>query len=225
MELYIILILIIIILFIIIAKIISSYNNMKSMLNTLEAEYNSWNEEFLFTKRELIRLKDQIKIYEEQVNNTQEIIINNKKIKKNPIYKGKKVLVGDYVDISAENTMKMLQSFGITVDIVKSGEDIVDRIKNNYKYDIIFTNNIFKKGFGGKETLDKLREIKGFKTPVVIHTVSFNERHKFINIYGFDEYIEKPLDQEKLKPILEKFLEEKRKNGRKKYKQKNDANK
>ena len=94
----------------------------------------------------------------------------------------------------------------MTVDIVRSSEDIIDKIKHGYKCDIIFTNNIYKKGPKGPEMLSKLRDIEGFNIPVVIHTISDNERYYFIDVCGFDEYVVKPLSQEKIKPILDKFL-------------------
>ena len=86
-------------------------------------------------------------------------------------------------------------------------------IKNGFKYDLIFTNNQYEKGVTGPNTLDKLKQIKGFKTPVIIHTVDFNKRETYIKEYGFDEYIEKPLNTEKVKPILNKFLNK----GKKKW--------
>lgn len=210
MYLYILLIGIIIALILIIIILIKNLNSERIMYDTLEKDYNDWSEELRFSKREVDRLKEQIKVYEKDEEEKPDIIINNKKIKKSSIYKGYKVLVGDYIEISSENTMKMLQSYGITVDIVRTGEDIVDRIKHGYKYDIIFTNNIYNKGYDGRTTLDNLKEIKGFNTPVVIHTINQNERNKFVNIYGFDEYIAKPLDQDKLKPVLDKFLKKKK---------------
>ncbi len=39
----------------------------------------------------------------------------------------------------------MLMNFGISADIVTTGIDVYDRIKNGCKYDIIFTNNIYLK--------------------------------------------------------------------------------
>lgn len=210
MYLYILLIGIIIALILIIIILIKKLNSERIMYDVLEKDYNGWSEELRFNKREVDRLKEQIKVYEKDEKEKPDIIINNKKIKKSSIYKGYKVLVGDYIEISSENTMKMLQSYGITVDIVRTGEDIVDRIKHGYKYDIIFTNNIYNKGYDGRTTLDNLKEIKGFDTPVVIHTINQNERNKFVDRYGFDEYIAKPLDQDKLKPVLDKFLKKKK---------------
>lgn len=210
MNLSIILAIIIGVLVIAIIIIIKKLREANIALNTLESDYKEWQEEFTYTRRELDRCKEQIKVYEKTEEDTPTINLVNKTIKKNPIYKGKRALVGDYMDISSDNTIKVLQSFGITVDIVRSGEDIIDKIKHGYNYDIIFTNNVYNKGCDGYNTLLQLKEIKNFNTPVVIHTVSSNQRDTFINHYGFDEYIEKPLDQEKVKPILDKFFKNKK---------------
>lgn len=218
MNLSIILSVIICVLVVVIILIIDKLHETNITLNTLESEYKEWQEEFIYTKRELDRCKEQIRVYEKTEEDTPTIKLVNKTIKKNPIYKGKRALVGDYMDTSSENTIKVLQSFGLTVDIVRSGEDIIDRIKHDYNYDIIFTNNVYDKGCDGYHTLLQLKEIKNFNIPVVIHTVSFNQRNTFIHHYGFDEYIEKPLDQEKVKPILDKFFKNKKgasKNDRK----------
>lgn len=102
--------------------------------------------------------------------------------------------------------MNILKSYGITVDIVRTGNDIIEKIKHGYKCDLIFTNNIYKNGYNGVNTLNELRKIKDFNIPVIVHTRSENERQYFVNVCGFDEYIVKPLNQENIEPILKKFL-------------------
>lgn len=184
-------------------KIQTSYENLKK-------EYAQLKDNEDYKQREFDRMKNQIEMYEKKEENIPEIKISNKKIKKNPIYKGKRALVGDYTDLSYKNTVSILKSFGMTVDVVHKGTDIVDKIKHGYTCDIIFTNNIYKEGYDGPTTLDNLREIEGFDIPVVIHTISKNERHRFIGILGFDEYVVKPLTQENTKPILDKFLSKKK---------------
>lgn len=53
-------------------------------------------------------------------------------------------------------------------DIVKTASDLYDKV-NLYKYDIIFTNNIYQHDITGPELLQKLRKLDVFNTPIVIH--------------------------------------------------------
>ena len=55
------------------------------------------------------------------------------KMKYNPIYKGKKALVGDYLACSYIFTKKALESLGFEVTIVHTKAEVIRRIKNNEK--------------------------------------------------------------------------------------------
>lgn len=90
-------------------------------------------------------------------------------------------------------------------NIVKNANDLYDKV-TLYKYDIIFTNNIYQNGITGPELLQKLRKIDGFNSPVVIHTISTGKREYFIDTVGFDEYLEKPVQIPELEKVLKKFL-------------------
>ena len=52
----------------------------------------------------------------------------------NGLFKGKKAIIGNYDNFIANETRKMLMLFGVSVDIVTSGNDIYDMIKNGKKY-------------------------------------------------------------------------------------------
>ena len=198
---YFILIFIIFLLILCIIKLFNTIKEKDITYNTLENDYKDWKEEFEYTKRELERCKIQIDVLEKEEE--------NRIPKKKNLYKGKRVIVGDYDKFSSQNTKEVLNSFGIKVDIVRSGKDIIDRIKHGYKYDAIFTNNVYK-NFSGLETLNQLRKIENFHTPIIIHTITQNARHEFVDEDGFDEYIEKPLNIEKVTPILKKFFDKKK---------------
>ena len=114
-----------------------------------------------------------------------------------------KILVGDYNRASISNTTSVLESMGLNVTIANSGIEIIERIKNNEKYDLIISNNIYDSGHcDGPETLMRLREIENFSIPVIVLTVSKGKRDMFVNGYGFNEYMEKLLTQEKVKETL-----------------------
>lgn len=119
-----------------------------------------------------------------------------------------KVLVGDYDTMSISNTIRVLKSMGIDTKAARSGREIIKRIKTGETYDLIITNNVYTKGHcDGPETLEELREIEEFNTPVVVLTVSSGKRHLFMGEYGFDEYMCKLLTQEQVIETLPKVIE------------------
>lgn len=154
--------------------------------NILNTNYKKQKNEYDFILRELNRMNFQKNIF----------------IKKN----AKKILIGDYNIDSIKYTISILKKFNINFEFVPSAEDIIDRIKNNYKYDLIITNNIYKFGYDGPNLLQKLKKLDNFNIPVIISTSSINNREYFIKTCGFDEYIEKPINEEKLKKLINKFL-------------------
>lgn len=175
-----------------------------------------YNADIASKNKEISLAIEQCNYYKDECNHLRDVIEINKSIiekdmpKNNlgfePIYKGKKALVGDYFAFSYENTKRVLESLGFDVTIALSGKEVVKRIKNGEKYDIIFSNNIYRNGTG-KECLSELKQIEGFNIPVVIHTITPNKRDYFVKAIGFDDYIVKPVTKEKVKPILKRLLE------------------
>ncbi len=121
-----------------------------------------------------------------------------------------KILIGDYNPSSARNTCGVLMRMGFDVDVVETAEDVIEKVKSFMHYDLIISNNEY---YGSKhkskitssyQLLDGLKEIEDFDIPVIVLTVS-NEREKFLS-YGFDEHIQKVLDEEKVMEVFPKVL-------------------
>lgn len=121
-----------------------------------------------------------------------------------------KILIGDYNPSSARNTCGVLMRMGFDVDVVETAEDVIEKVKSFMHYDLIISNNEY---YGSKhkskitssyQLLDGLKEIEDFDTPVIVLTVS-NDREKFLS-YGFDEHIQKVLDEEKVMEVFPKVL-------------------
>ena len=175
-----------------------------------------YNVQIFNKNKQLSNVISEIDYYKNECINLKKIIeinkpIELKNISKNdltyqPLYEGKKALIGDYFSPSYNNTKKVLESLGFDVTVALSGKEIVKRIKDKEKYDIIFSNNIYQNGTG-EECLKELKKIENFNIPVVVHTITQNARYKFVNKIGFDDYIEKPVTKEKIKPILKRLLE------------------
>lgn len=165
-------------------------------------------------KEEVERKKLEMQYKKEQEENEKEIrkkrrIIWNKEIKNNLTIeqvltpnKKLKVLVADYNSGMIKFTDSVLESMGIETELVESGYDILDLIQSGKKYDAIITNNIFRGCPDSYVILDELKEINGFDIPVIVLTVSMNQKNYFINDLGFNGYIEKPLSFDKTKMAL-----------------------
>ena len=174
-------------------------------------------ENLKFNEEQIICYQKQIEMYEEKDIEEHSKATYSKSIKIIPKYKGMKALIGDYYEDSANCFKELLNKFGFSVEIVQSGEDIIKRIKHGFKYDIIFTNNVYKCGEDGPMVLRRLRQIENFNTPIVIHTFSIDEKDHFLNYFKFDGFLKKQAEPEELKNTLEnnfnlEFLDKKTKN-------------
>ncbi|MCI8487061.1 MAG: response regulator [Clostridia bacterium] len=152
----------------------------------------------------LKHMKTQISDIEDKIME-EELVIN-------PIFQNKKAIIGNYDSFSSNELRKILESFGMNVEIFKTGSEILEKIEKSYKCDVIFTNNVYRYGIQGPELLKELRQLQNFNTPIIIHTIDKDRRLYYVDNLGFDEYIAKPIfanDNEKIlevKTILEKFI-------------------
>ena len=98
---------------------------------------------------------------------------------------------------------KLISRQGVLVKTVLSGQECLDEVTKN-TYDIIFMD-IMMPEMDGVETFTKLKEMKGFNTPVVALTadVVSGAKEKYLGL-GFMGYIPKPIDINLLKEILSK---------------------
>lgn len=185
--------------------IISIYYIYKS-----NKEYKAEQEKINKERAENERKQKELRIKERKENS---IKWNNKiqsRFKDTPKYKTSrpiKALVGDYTDSMAPYTNSMLRIMGIQTEIVPTASDIIERIESGNNYDIIITNNVYLRGESGHQVLDTLKKDKDFNIPIVILTVDQNARDKYLS-QGFDDYIEKPLDEEKIKKTFTNLIED-----------------
>ena len=116
-----------------------------------------------------------------------------------------RALIGDYTDSMAPYTNSILRRMGIETEVVPTASDVIDRVNTGNEYDIIITNNVYPKGESGQQVLDTLKEDTDFKVPIVILTVDQNARNIYLD-KGFDEYIEKPISEVKIKKIFPELI-------------------
>lgn len=121
-------------------------------------------------------------------------------------YKGKKVLIVDDNVLNLKVAARLLKRYELEVDLVQSGYECLEKIKNGMVYDLILLDDMMPK-MTGVQTFSKLKEIKNFQTPVVILTANAvaGEKEKYLS-YGFDDYLAKPMDQKELSRVLSNYL-------------------
>ena len=112
-----------------------------------------------------------------------------------------RALIVDDNIINLKVTQKVLEKEGLEVHTAISGYACLDMVGKN-KYDIIFMDIMMPK-MDGVETFHKLKEMEGFKTPVVTLTADDNigSKEKYLK-EGFTDYLSKPINIENLKKII-----------------------
>ena len=138
-------------------------------------------------------------------NKVRELMNNNKKAEEFSL-KGKKVLIVDDNKLNLKVTSRLLTSYDLDITLLESGKECIDLINEQNNFDLILMDQMMP-GLDGTETMNKLKEIKDFNTPVVVLTADAMEgqKEKYLN-NGFDDYISKPIDKSELSRVLKKFL-------------------
>lgn len=112
------------------------------------------------------------------------------------------VLLGNYYEQMAIISNSVLESIGCKTTIVPSCEALIQEFMDNpNKYNVIITNNTYSNNGSDEEVLKVVKKIRK-DIKVIVLTVERNKTKHFINIIGFDGYLEKPLDQRKTISVL-----------------------
>ena len=120
--------------------------------------------------------------------------------------KSKRVLIVDDNPLNIKVAKRALEALNYTnLDACDSGFKCLEKIKNGSSYDIILMD-IMMPEMSGTQTLENLKNISSFKTPVVALTADalMGANQKYLN-QGFSAYLAKPYTKEQLKNILNKY--------------------
>lgn len=120
--------------------------------------------------------------------------------------KSKRVLIVDDNPLNIKVAKRALEALNYTnLDTCNSGFKCLEKIKNGSSYDIILMD-IMMPGMSGTQTLENLKNISSFRTPVVALTADalIGANQKYLS-QGFSDYLAKPYTKEQLKNILNKY--------------------
>ncbi len=117
-----------------------------------------------------------------------------------------KVLIVDDNKINVKVGLKLLTNYDITADACYSGQECLDLISMGKTYDLILLDDMMPR-MSGVETLKRLNQIEGFKTPVVALTANaiMGMREKYL-ADGFNDYLSKPIDKNELYRVLITYI-------------------
>ena len=105
---------------------------------------------------------------------------------------------------------KLLKGTNVKLDLANTGKECLDKIKIG-KYDVILLDEALTQ-ISGAELMQKIKEIRNFKTPVILLTKdnSYEYNEEYLKI-GFSDYILKPIKKEELLEKINKYTKEDKK--------------
>ena len=122
------------------------------------------------------------------------------------VYDKKSILLVDDNVSSGKIFTKMLKDTNIELSIVTSGKECLDKIRNKDKYDLILIDEDMEP-LDGITVMRKLKEIRTFNTKTILLTKNNDYEYNDDYLeYGFDGYLLKPIDKDKLFEIIDKYL-------------------
>ena len=174
-------------------------NSVKKLMDAFNGKLEIESKENEYTKA---TMSFEQKIVED--NKVRELLNKNKEAEIFDL-NGKRILVVDDNRLNLKVTDRMLKPYNVLTILVESGEECLSILKES-KFDLILIDQMMP-GMNGIEVMNKLKEDKNFKTPVVVLTADAvkGQKEKYIS-EGFDDYMSKPIDKKELSRILKKFL-------------------
>lgn len=127
-----------------------------------------------------------------------------------PQFAGTHILVVDDMEMNRIVAKEMLLQTGAIVDVAGSGEDGLTLMKEQH-YDLIFMDQMMP-DMDGIATFEEMKRMnhQNKTTPVIAMTANAVKGAKEMYLqHGFADYISKPIFEEKMWKILERFLVDK----------------
>ena len=118
----------------------------------------------------------------------------------------KKILIVDDNKLNIKVACRLLEQYKVDITTLLSGEETIELLKKDNKYDLILLDDMMPK-MSGTDTFNKIKEEKLFEGPIVVLTANAltGEKEKYLEL-GFDDYLAKPIEQIELNRVLKKYL-------------------
>ena len=130
-----------------------------------------------------------------------------KKVKDTLDLNNVRIMLVDDTALNLKVASKLLEKYGANQLVTcSSGFECLDRIKRGEVYDLILLDDMMPK-MSGVDTLKQLKQIPGFKTPVVALTANAisGMREKYL-ADGFNDYLAKPIEKDQMILVINQLL-------------------
>jgi len=123
-----------------------------------------------------------------------------------------KVLIVDDVESNLLVAKGLLMPYGLHIELTNNGYEVIEKIKNNNVYDIIFMDHMMP-GIDGLKTTKILRDLGYTNTIIALTANAVIGQEEVLLSNGFNGFISKPIDSQKLNHILIEFIQNKNLNN------------
>jgi signal transduction histidine kinase/CheY-like chemotaxis protein len=127
-----------------------------------------------------------------------DIIINEK------IFINKKILLVEDNKINQMITKKILENKKIVCELCETGEDAIEKIKNN-KYDLVLMD-VHLPGINGTIATEEIRKFDTTTPIIALTAISLNENREMLLSFGMTDVITKPFNPDNFYKIIETHL-------------------
>ncbi len=119
----------------------------------------------------------------------------------------KKILLVDDNTINLKVATKLLMAYNLNVTTSMTGYDCIDKVKKE-QFDLILLDDMMPE-ISGVDTLELLKQIQNFNTPVIALTANaLSGMKEYYLEKGFNDYLAKPIDKTQLYRVLITYLNE-----------------
>ena len=121
-------------------------------------------------------------------------------------YQGKRVLIVDDNKLNIKVAKIALKDFDFALDECYSGKEVLEKIAQGEKYDLILMD-IMMPEMSGESTMQELKKFVGFDTPVIALTADAltGAKERYLQA-GFKDYVSKPFTKEIIKEKIDAIL-------------------
>ncbi len=121
-------------------------------------------------------------------------------------YQGKRVLIVDDNQLNIKVAKVALKDFQFVLDECYSGKEALEKIAHGEKYDLILMD-IMMPEMSGEMTMQELKKIVGFQTPVIALTADAvsGAKERYLEA-GFTDYVAKPFTKAIIKEKIDQIF-------------------